>query len=65
MKTENKVLNCLRFFVASTSQMESKFGRLHSDFNSLEFGLLQLTGKTNSPKGIAKEKDAIISETIL
>jgi hypothetical protein len=40
------------------------FAALHSDINSLKFGLLHLTGQLNSPKGrSAKVKEGIILET--
>jgi hypothetical protein len=40
------------------------FAALHSDFNSLKYGLLHLTGQLNCRKGrLAKVKDGIISST--
>jgi hypothetical protein len=42
------------------------FAALHSDINSLKYGLLHLTGQPDSRKGrSAKVKDGTISETKL
>jgi hypothetical protein len=64
VKIETNVFNSFDCLLFQLFNNKSLFAALHLDINSLKFGLLHLTGQSNSQKGrAAKVKDGTIPET--